>query len=342
MGYKICKQTDEHIVLQTTGGIVDFIFGAVMGAIGAVIMSLGWFNYQDTGEIIMSLVFLLLGSCFLIPALKRNRVIVDVTNKQFVKTKSWFGITTNKEIITNNGLTLLEMSGATSGEVNAFFDNQKQVSHHYRLKFYSYPEWNLSMRGFSTMLDVALFIEQHFDADLAMVVQHKRHKFSTKGLLQNHQKTPLPNDSIVKETGFQQLTISAAKGGVIGQWIVAISIITWAVLTSVFLLYLSEMEGFTYIPFAVQQLIAFIIVSGLSYISINSSVSTRLKIDHGNLIVKTSLFGARKYPLSEVIGVVNVAKITYLITRKGSEQLAYKIPTKYSYAIHSWLMSFIK
>tara|TARA_R110001592_G_scaffold167040_1_gene402343 strand:+ start:6736 stop:7047 length:312 start_codon:yes stop_codon:yes gene_type:complete len=98
MGYKICKQTDEHIVLQTTGGIVDFIFGAVMGAIGAVIMSLGWFNYQDTGEIIMSLVFLLLGSCFLIPALKRNRVIVDVTNKQFVKTKSWFGITPIKKL----------------------------------------------------------------------------------------------------------------------------------------------------------------------------------------------------------------------------------------------------
>ena len=68
---------------------------------------------------------------------------------------------------------------------------------------------------------------------------------------------------------------------------------------------------------------------------------TRLKIDHGNLIVKTSLFGERKYPLSEVIGVVNVAKITYLITRQGSEQLAYKIPTKYSYAIHSWLIPFL-
>ena len=342
MSYKICKQNDDRIVLQDTGGIIDFIFGIVLASLGAGVIYLGWFGYQDTGELFMPLIIALVGCCFFFPVFKVNRLVIDAVNKEIIKTKSWFGITSNKEIITNNGLSLLEMSGATSGEVNAFFDNQKQVSHHYRLKFYSYPEWNLSMRGFSTMLDVALFIEQHFDADLAMVVQHKRHKFSTKGLLQNHQKTPLPNDSIVKETGFQQLTISAAKGGVIGQWIVAISIIAWAVLTSVFLLYLSVMEGFTYIPFAVQQLIAFIIVSGLSYISINSSVSTRLKIDHGNLIVKTSLFGARKYPLSEVIGVVNVAKITYLITRQGSEQLAYKIPTKYSYAIHSWLMSYLK
>ncbi|GIU45210.1 hypothetical protein TUM4438_18170 [Shewanella sairae] len=54
MGYKICKQTDERMVLQTTGGIIDFIFGIVMAAIGAVIMYLRWFNFQDTGEIIMS------------------------------------------------------------------------------------------------------------------------------------------------------------------------------------------------------------------------------------------------------------------------------------------------
>ena len=80
---------------------------------------------------------------------------------------------------------------------------------------------------------------------------------------------------------------------------------------------------------------------GISLLIINNDVPTRLKIDHGNLIVKTSLFGERKYPLSEVIGVVNVAKITYLITRQGSEQLAYKIPTKYSYAIHSWLIPFL-
>ncbi|MDO6777244.1 hypothetical protein Q4591_18010 [Shewanella sp. 3_MG-2023] len=342
MSYKIIKQTDERIVLQDTGGIIDFIFGIVMASVGAGVMYLSWFNYQDTGEIVMSFVFLLLGSCFFFPMFKINRLVIDAVNKELTKTKSWFGITTNQEVVTNSSLSLLEMSGFTSGEVEAFFDNQKQVSHHYCLKFYSYPEWNLTMRGFSVMLDIALFIEQHFDTDLALVVQHKRHKFSAKGLMNNHQETPLPNDSMVKETGFQQLTISAAKGGVIGQRIVAISIITWAVMTSVFLLYLSEMEGFTYIPFAAQQLIAFIFVSGLSYISINSSVSTRLKIDHGNLIVKTSLIGVRKYPLSDVIGVVNLAKITYLITRQGGVSLAYKIPTKYSYAIHSWLLPFLK
>jgi hypothetical protein len=36
------------------------------------------------------------------------------------------------------------------------------------------------------------------------------------------------------------------------------------------------------------------------------------------------------------MGGIVVAKFTYLITWHGTESLAYKIPTKYSYAIHSW------
>ncbi|WP_285163341.1 hypothetical protein [Shewanella goraebulensis] len=341
MSYKICKQTDERIVLQDTGGIIDFIFGNVLAALGSGLIYLGWFGYQDTGELLMPLIIALVGYCFFFPVFKVNRLVIDAVNKELTKTKSWFGITTNKEIITNNGLSLLEMSGFTSGEVEAFFDSNERANHHYSLKFYSYPEWNLLIRSFPTMLDIALFIEQHFDTDLALIVQHKRHKFSAIGLLKNHQKTTLPNDSTVKETGFQELRIAFTRGGIIRQWAIPISLILWAIMTSVFLLYLSALEGFTYIPVAVQYLTAFIFSSGISLLIINNCVPTRLKIDHGNLIVKTSLFGARKYPLSEVVGVVNVAKITYLITRKGSVQLAYKIPTKYSYAIHSWLLSFL-
>ncbi|MGI1999511.1 hypothetical protein [Shewanella frigidimarina] len=342
MSYKICKQNDERIVLQDTGGIIDFIFGIVLASLGAGVIYIGWFSYQDTGEIFMPLIIALVGCCFFFPVFKVNRLVIDAVNKEIIKTKSWFGITTNKEVITNRSLSLLEMSGFTSGEVEAFFDSTERANHHYSLKFYSYPEWSLSMRGFSTMLDVALFIERHFDTDLAMVVQHKRHKFSAIGLLKNHQITPLPNDSTVKEVGFQEIRVASTRGGMVRQWAVPISLILWAIMTSGFLLYLSMLEGFTSIPFAIQQIIAFIFVSGLSYLIMNNCVSTRLKIDHGNLIVKTSLFGARKYPLSEVIGVVNVAKITYLVTRQGSEQLAYKIPTKYSYAIHSWLMPYLK
>ncbi|WP_299570133.1 hypothetical protein [uncultured Shewanella sp.] len=342
MSYKICKQTEERIVLQDVGGIIDFIFSGVMALIGAGVMYLSWFNYQDTGEIFMSFVFLLLGSCFFFPMFKINRLTIDAVNKELTKTKSWFGITTNKEVITNRSLSLLEMSGFTSGEVEAFFDTNERANHHYSLKFYSYPEWNLSMRSFSSMLDIALFIGRYFDTDLAMVVQHKRHKFTAKGLLKNHQITPLPNDSTVKEVGFQEIRVASTRGGIIRQWAVPVSLSMWAIMTSGFLLYLSALEGFTYIPVALQYLLAFIFSFGISFLIIKNCVPNHLKIDHGNLIVKTSLFGARKYPLSEVIGVVNVAKITYLITRQGSEQLAYKIPTKYSYAIHSWLMSFIK
>ncbi|QFU24352.1 hypothetical protein FM038_020835 [Shewanella eurypsychrophilus] len=337
MSYKICKKTDGNIILQDTG----FIFGIVLASVGAGIMYLSWFNYQDTGEILISFVFLLLGSCFFFPMFKNNRLTIDAENKEVIKTKSWFGITTNKEVVTNRNLSLLEMSGFTSGEFEAFFDSTERTRHHYSLKFYSYPEWNLLIRSFSTMLDIMLFIEQHFDTDLALVIQHKRHKFSAKGLLKNHQKTPLPNDSTVKETGFQELRIASTRGGIIRQCAMPISLTLWAIMTSGFLLYLSALEGFTYIPVAVQYLTAFIFSSGISLLVINNFVPTRLKIDHGSLVVKNSLFGHAKYPLPEVIGVVNVAKITYLITHQGSEQLAYKIPTKYSYAIHSWLLPFL-
>lgn len=41
MSYKIYKQTDEQIVLQDTGGVIDFVFGTVLAAIGAGIIYLG-------------------------------------------------------------------------------------------------------------------------------------------------------------------------------------------------------------------------------------------------------------------------------------------------------------
>ncbi|WP_392341184.1 hypothetical protein [uncultured Shewanella sp.] len=124
MSYKIIKQTDEHIVLQDTGGIIDFIFGIVFASLGAGVIYLGWFGYQDTGEIFMPLIIALVGSCLFFPMFKRNRLTIDATRKEVVKTKSWFGITSNKEIVTNSGLSLLEMSGFITGEFNAFFDRQ--------------------------------------------------------------------------------------------------------------------------------------------------------------------------------------------------------------------------
>jgi uncharacterized membrane protein YeaQ/YmgE (transglycosylase-associated protein family) len=121
MSYKICKQTDERIVLQDTGGIIDFVFGIFLAAIGAGVIYLGWFGYQDSGELFMPLIVALVGSCFFFPVFKVNRLTIDATRKEIVKTKSWFGITSKKEIVTNRSLSLLEMSGFTTGEFEAFF-----------------------------------------------------------------------------------------------------------------------------------------------------------------------------------------------------------------------------
>lgn len=74
MSYKICKQTDDCIVLQDTGGIIDFIFGIGMAAMGAGVIYLGWFGYQDTGEIFIPLILALVGSCLFFPMFKRNRL----------------------------------------------------------------------------------------------------------------------------------------------------------------------------------------------------------------------------------------------------------------------------
>lgn len=342
MSYKILKQNDNRIVLQDTGGIIDFIFGIVLVVLGAGLIYFAWFGYQDTGELFLPVIIALVGSCFFFPVFKVNRLVIDAVNKEVIKTKSWFGITSTKETITNRSLSLLEMSGFTSGEFEAFFNGTDRARDHYHLKFYSYPEWDLLIRNFSTMLDVALFIEQHFDTEIAIVVQHKRHQFTAKGLLKNHQKTPLPNDSTVKETGFQTLRIASTQGGLIRQYSMPVGTSLLSIVTSVFLLYSSTFESYIYFPATLQYLIVFILSIGISLFIINDSIPTKLKIEHGNLIVKTNLFAARKYPLPEVTGVVNVAKITYLITGQGSEQLAYRIPTKYSYAIHSWLMDFIK
>ncbi|QYK13551.1 hypothetical protein K0I63_03275 [Shewanella rhizosphaerae] len=57
MSYKIYRQTDEQIVLQ------------------------------DTGEIFMPLIVVLVDSCLFFPVFKRNRLTIDAIRKEAVKTK---------------------------------------------------------------------------------------------------------------------------------------------------------------------------------------------------------------------------------------------------------------
>lgn len=341
MSYKICKQSDDCIVLQDTGGVVDSVFGAVLAAIGAGIIYLGWFGYQDTDEKFMPLIVALVGSCLFFPVFKRNRLTIDAIRKEVVKTKSWFGITAEKEIVTNNNLSLLEMSGFTTDEFSAFFDTLKRANHHYSIKFYSHPEWDLVIRDISTLINIALFFEKHFDTDLAIAVKNQRQMFSSEGLLRNHKSTPLPEDGVVKETAFQQRTIGTGRMGKFKLWTASISCIVWSTATVAFLLYTSALENFDLIPTPLQYFLAIAFVSIVSFSMINRSIPTQLKIDHGRLIVKKTFFKTKSYPLSDVIGVTNIAKITYLITRQGTESLAYKISSKYSYAIHSWLIPFL-
>ena len=124
-------------------------------------------------------------------------------------------------------------------------------------------------------------------------------------------------------------------------WAASISCIVWSIATVAFLLYTSALENFDLIPTPLQYFLAIAFVSIVSFSMINRSIPTQLKIDHGKLIVKKTFFKTKSYPLSDVIGVTNIAKITYLITRQGTESLAYKISTKYSYAVHSWLIPFL-
>lgn len=342
MSYKILKQNDNRIVLQDTGGIIDFIFGIVLVVLGAGLIYFAWFGYQDTGELFLPVIITLVGSCFFFPAFKSNRLVIDAINKEIVKSKSWFVLTTNKEVITNHNLSLVEMTGDTSNELEAFFDPKEPVRHHYNLKFYSYPEWNLSISNFSTMLNIVLFIEQHFDADIALLVQHKRQAFSSQGLLNNHQKTPLPNDSKVRETAFQTLTIGGSLLDIAKYWIMSLGYISWSVATVTFILFFSDGLFTPYIPMPVQYALSALLVGFTLWLPTHNKSATRLIINNETLTVKHIPFGEKHYPLTDVIGVANIAKITFLMTKQGSETLACRIPTKYSYAIHSWLMDFIK
>ncbi|QYK13548.1 hypothetical protein K0I63_03260 [Shewanella rhizosphaerae] len=342
MSYKIYKQTDEQIVLQDTGGVIDFVFGAVLAAIGAGIIYLGWFGYQDTGEIFMPLIVTLVGSCLFFPVFKRNRLTIDAVRKEVVKTKSWFGITAEKEIVTNNNLSLLEMSGFTSGKFAAFFDNKEAILHHYALKFYCHPEWHLTIRNLSTMINVVMFFEKHFDTDLALVIQDRRHKFSTKGLLRDHKPTALPNDDLVRESSFQQLTLGGMPASSLKFWLFAANTIGIAFFIVIFVLFFSESIFTPYVSMPIQYALSVLLIGFFSWIFFYRSSGVKLKIYNDKLIVKHGVFTRKTYKLSDVIGVVNMTRNTYLVTRLGAECLAFKLPTKHSYAIHSWLAPYLK
>lgn len=342
MSYKICKQTDDCIVLQDTGGIIDFIFGIVLASLGAGVIYIGWFGYQDTGEIFMPLIIALVGCCFFFPMFKRNRLTIDAIRKEVVKTKSWFGITKEKEIVTNNNLSLLEMSGFITGEFNAFFDRQEIVRHHYALKFYSFPEWHITIRNVSTMINIVMFFEKHFDTDLALVVQHKRHKFSTKGLLKDHKPTALPTGDLVRESGFQQLTIGGMPFTSLRFWLFAMSTIGISFFMSIFILFFSESVFTPYVSLPVQYALSALLIGFFSWVFFYRAAGTKLRIYNDTLIVKHGVFNEKTYKRSDIIGVVNITRNTYLVTRLGAEWLAFRLPTEHSYAIHSWLMPYLK
>lgn len=342
MSYKICKQTDERIVLQDTGGIVDFAFSIVWMGLGLGLVYIAWFGYQDTGELLMPIIIGLVGCCFFIPVFKVNRLVTDAVSKEVIKTKSWFGITSEQEIVTNGNLSMIEMSGFIYNELENVTENSRQHRRYYFLTFYSYPEWKLSMRDMPTMLNVALFIERHFDADIAIKTEGTRHQFSALGLLKNHQKVDLPDCSLVAETGFQQLGVGVGGVGRIKFWLSSIMSISWIVIALWVVLYSGVLEVFDNIPALPLQIAVLAFVALLSVLNINASFPTTLKIDHGHVIVKNSLFKARRYPLADVIGAVNFLDITFLLTKHGVERLAYKLPNQHSYAIHTWLLAFIK
>lgn len=342
MSYRIRKQTAEQIVLQDNGGLIDFIIGFVIAAIGAGIVYLAWFDYQDTGELFTPVAMAVVGSCFFFPVFKTNRVTINANRKEIVKIKSWFCIVSQKEVVTNNSLSLLEMSGFTTGQVEAFFDPQEAVAHHYCLKFHSYPEWELVISDFSSMISIALFIERFFTTDIALVVQNRRHKFSAQGLLKSHKHTALPNDNIVREEGFQTLRIGGHHFLSIGFWVALLGILGCVLVPVIFILCFSEDVFTPYVPMFIQYLFAVLAVGTAIWFVMKKTMATRLQVINDRLVVKLGPFSKADFHFSEVVGVANVAENTYLITQDGAEKLAYQISTTNGYAIHSWLLPFLK
>ncbi|WP_394131457.1 hypothetical protein [Shewanella maritima] len=328
MSYKICKQTDECILLKDTGGIFDFLFSLFLAALGIGAFYLAWYGYQETDKLWVSVVIAMIGCCLFLPTFKVNRLVVDASNKQIIKTKSWFGVTSEKEVVTNSNLSMLEMSGFSYEKIEGLTEHSSLVRVHYLLTFFSKPEWQLLIRDLPTMLNVALFIERNFDANIAIKTEGTRHQFSALGLLKNYQKVDLPECSMVAETGFQQLGVDFGGFARFKFWLASLMSISWIFIALWLVLYTDVLEDIGSIPTPVLQVAVFVFVAVLSSLYINASFPATLKIDHGQLIVKNSLLKARRYPLADVIGAVNFLNITFLLTKHGVERLAYNLPPR--------------
>jgi hypothetical protein len=223
-----------------------------------------------------------------------------------------------------------------------FFDNKGAIQHHYSLKFYSYPEWHVTIRNVSTMINIVMFFEKHFDTDIALVIEHKRHKFTTKGLLENNKKTAIPTDGLVRESGFQQLTVGGMPFTSLRFWLFAVNTIGISFFIVIFILFFSESVFTPYVSLPVQYALSALLIGFFTWVFLYRASGAKLKINNDSLIVKHGVFKAKKYKRAEIIGAVHITRNTYLITESGAEWLAFKLPIEHSYAVHSWLMQYLK
>jgi hypothetical protein len=125
-------------------------------------------------------------------------------------------------------------------------------------------------------------------------------------------------------------------------WLFAMSTIGISFFISIFILFFSESVFTPYVSLPVQYALSALLIGFFSWVFFYRAAGTKLRIYNDTLIVKHGVFNEKTYKRSDIIGVVNITRNTYLVTRLGAEWLAFRLPTEHSYAIHSWLMPYLK
>tara|TARA_B100001059_G_scaffold235105_1_gene279707 strand:+ start:16902 stop:17936 length:1035 start_codon:yes stop_codon:yes gene_type:complete len=337
MSYKLQKQSNEQLIFTDNGGVSGVIFHFLLMCLGAWLIYISVIDIYKTGELVWSSIIILLGLVLCTPVLKVNKVILSAKNKDIVSTRSWLGVVTKKKHIINSQLSLVEVSGFTTGEFEKFFDTEKPVLEHFSMKFFSYPELTMNMATLSDILKSVAFLEAHFDTDLALVAGNRRHKLSIDGLKTNStESADIPNDRYFKQSNSGELIITARP--VTSPQFCSLIMLIWlfTLFTIWFLFNHAHLVGAQYLPAALQSVLSVVLIVLGGYFSTIIMGRKRFKVSNGDLIVKA--IGAKNKVIKrdDVWGAAKVARRTYLLTKSGAICLGYNLPRKYSIAIHDW------
>lgn len=337
MSYSISKHTDDSLILTNTRGMAGILVSIFFVFFGLMLMTLAVGEWQESGE--WPVAMCLFGAAAFLPVFRFNKVVISAKSKDLVQTQSWFGVVFGSKHILNEQLSLIEISGLISGEFAHFLDPSEHVRHSYSLTFFSHPKLTLTIATFSDLLKTIAFFEAHFDTNIALLIGNNRHKFTPAGLMEKGKPTPLPQDGLVRQTGVAQLSV---KGHPLVIWMINIPILSVALLGIWMLHFQEEMFRQVYIPpFYQYALSACLIALSLGFVAFIRGACL-LTVENDMLTISKKGCRTKHFKLADVWGVSQVTNVTYLLTKNGAEKLAYKLPDKHNFAIHSWLTQFIR